>query len=173
MKSKASEINIQWEFCDTCGDFNFELITILWRKIGAIWEDIVNQPWKYWHPPLFQVQFLPQNTMPNCQRPPLWGSTRLTLVILCFNCAVIMMVLRFNFSMAIVCMTGEVKANSTNTTLVFLIGWFFKKGNKEKCYFFKKFSSFCMQIMVNLQANCKEIWMIFFWNVFDSYSNLK
>ena len=63
----------------------------------------------------------------NSQRPALFGSSRMTLVILCFNCAVIMMVLRFNFSMAIVCMTDDAKSNST---LVISIG---QKKLCEKC----------------------------------------
>ena len=38
---------------------------------------------------------------------PLWGSCRLTLVILGFFGAMLISILRFNFSMAIVCMTDE------------------------------------------------------------------
>ena len=48
--------------------------------------------------------------------PPLWGSTRLTLVILSFLGAVIMMVLRFNFSMAIVCMTSDSSVSNATST---------------------------------------------------------
>ena len=48
----------------------------------------------------------PPKLLPSGSTPPLWGSTRLILVILCFFGALFMMVLRFNFSMAIVCMTS-------------------------------------------------------------------
>ena len=51
---------------------------------------------------------------------PLWGSQRLILVIFAFFGTLLLMILRFNFSMAIVCMTdggGESSnANSTNVT---------------------------------------------------------
>ena len=42
---------------------------------------------------------------------PLWGSCRLTLVILGFFGAMLISILRFNFSMAIVCMTDEANDN--------------------------------------------------------------
>ena len=39
-------------------------------------------------------------------RPRLWRSCRLTIVILCFFATTLITTMRFNFSMAIVCMTG-------------------------------------------------------------------
>ncbi len=44
--------------------------------------------------------------------PPLWGSCRFTLAMMCFFCIMIENFMRFSFSMAMVCMTGT---NSNDT----------------------------------------------------------
>ncbi len=49
------------------------------------------------------------------KRPPLWGSCRMTLVILSYFGIFLLMILRFNLSMAVVCMT-ENKVGEFNWT---------------------------------------------------------
>ena len=65
---------------------------------------------------------------------PLWGSCRLTLVILGFFGAMLISILRFNFSMAIVCMTDdktegddndEAEFNWNKSTIGYLLSAFF------------------------------------------------
>ena len=51
------------------------------------------------------------------KRIPLWGSQRLILVIFAFFGTLLLMIMRFNFSMAIVCMTSnKTEDNNTNIT---------------------------------------------------------
>lgn len=45
-------------------------------------------------------------------KPPLWGSCRLTMTLLLFWAILHIFFMRFNFSMAIVCMTGVKKSNN-------------------------------------------------------------
>lgn len=61
---------------------------------------------------------------------PLWGSCRLTLVILGFFGAMLISILRFNFSMAIVCMTDDqanesLEFNWNKSTQGYLLSAFF------------------------------------------------
>lgn len=60
---------------------------------------------------------------------PLWKSCRLTLVLLLIPCAILLMILRFNFSMAIVCMTesneSEPEFSWSKTTQGYMLSAFF------------------------------------------------
>lgn len=47
---------------------------------------------------------------------PLWGSQRLILVIFAFFGTLLLMIMRFNFSMAIVCMTTNKTEDNTIIT---------------------------------------------------------
>ena len=61
---------------------------------------------------------------PPSEKNPLWGSQRLILVIFAFFGTLLLMIMRFNFSMAIVCMTtNKTEDANTNVTTAAEFQW--------------------------------------------------